>query len=61
MSATTIRAAQRAVTWVGLDVSKDTIAVGVLGRGTRSRSWTRSPTTRCRSGVSSVVWANRGG
>ena len=31
MSATTIRAPQRGVTWVGLDVSKDTIAVGVLG------------------------------
>jgi transposase len=31
VSATTIRASQRRVTWVGLDVSKDTIAVGVLG------------------------------
>ena len=32
MSATRIWAPRRGVTWVGLDVSKETIAVGVLGR-----------------------------
>ena len=31
MSATRIGTPKRGVTWVGLDVSKDTIAVGVLG------------------------------
>ena len=49
------------VKWVGFDVAKDAIAVGVFDGSSETApiGWRRSPTTRCRSGVWCRGWVSR--